>query len=222
MSQPPPSAWNVGRFLETLSYFGVFPVVSWFQTMFLGANPPVPPQIQANIIFDFRQPTLELRTIWGALDDVVMGGVSRSSAQLQAEGMVFSGVVSTANSGGFASVRTRNFEPSLNLSSYQGIKLWVKGDGQRYKFFLRDRNAWDSVAHAFSFDTQANQWIRIEIPFAEMKPVQRARIIEHPPLNPAEICSLQFMLSKFEYDGSLNPHFQPGTFQLLVQNIEVY
>lgn len=221
MSQPP-STWNVGRFLETLNYFGVIPVVSWFQNMFFGMTPPVPPQIQANIIFDFRQPTPELRNLWGALDDVVMGGVSSSSTQLQSEGLVFSGVVSTANSGGFASVRTRNFEPPLNLSAYQGIKLWVKGDGQRYKFFLRDSNPWDSVAHAYSFDTPVNQWVRVEIPFSAMKPVQRAKVIDYPPLNPAEIYSLQFMLSKFEYDGSLNPRFTPGTFQLTIQCIEVF
>jgi uncharacterized protein YbjT (DUF2867 family) len=30
------------------------------------------------------------------------------------------------------------------------------------------------------------------------------------------------MLSKFEYDGALNPHFEPGTFSLQVETIKAY
>jgi hypothetical protein len=207
---------------ETLCFFQVLPGIRWVQTMFFGATPPPPPQVRNNIIFDFCQADDSLKMLWGAVDDVVMGGVSRSGVQIQAEGLLFSGMVSIENSGGFASVRTRNFEPPLNLSAYRGVKLWVKGDGQRYKFFLRDRDAWDSVAYASSFDTIADQWVRVEIPFSEMKPVQRAKTITHTPLNPAYIYAIQLMLSKFEYDGGLNPDFKPGAFQLLIRSIEVY
>ena len=81
---------------------------------------------------------------WGDLSDPVMGGVSESSFALDRAGgeggaptAVFSGVVSTANNGGFASVRTRNFDPPLDLSHAAGITLRLRGDGQRYKFFIR-------------------------------------------------------------------------------------
>ena len=33
-----------------------------------------------------------------------------------------------------------------------------------------------------------------------------------PPLDPSRVASLQLMLSKFEYDGALNPTHTPGTF----------
>jgi len=151
-----------------------------------------------------------------------MGGVSQSSVQLCPEGLLFGGVVSTDNSGGFASVRSRNFEPALDLSAYSGIELVVRGDGQRYKFFLRDGNAWDSVAYAYSFDTTADEWVTVHIPFRQMQPVLRASVVERPPLNPLRIYSLQFMLSKFEYDRALNPHFEAGPFQLLIQTVSVY
>ena len=36
------------------------------------------------------------------------------------------GTVSTSNSGGFASVRCRNFDPALDLGAYQGIELRIK------------------------------------------------------------------------------------------------
>lgn len=71
------------------------------------------PTTNEKIIFDFTQPSTELKDIWGALDDVVMGGVSASNMQLVENSAVFAGNVSTANSGGFASVRTRNFDPPL-------------------------------------------------------------------------------------------------------------
>lgn len=215
-------SWDFGRFFDTLNYFDAIPILSSLQNMFFSSPPPPPPQLQANVIFDFRQPTNEMRDLWGALDDVVMGGVSQSGAQLQSEGLAFTGYVSTANSGGFASVRTRNFEPALDLSNYSGIELRVKGDGQRYKFFLRDGAGWDTVAYAYSFDTVDGGWVTVSVPFAEMKAVQRARVVQRPPINAGQIHSLQLMLSKFEYDRQLNPHFTAGPFQLLVESIKVY
>ncbi len=174
-------------------------------------------------LFDFANPDLDVQAVWGALDDVVMGGVSQSGLQ-QADGMVmFVGNVSTANSGGFASVRTRNFEPPFNLSGWDGIRLRVRGDGNRYKFILRNSPGWDSVAYYASFDTIAHEWMTVDVSFEQFIPTFRARTVEQaPPLNPAQICSLQFMLSKFEHDGGLNPHFSPGEFQLAIAQISAY
>lgn len=217
-------SWDVGRFFQTLSYFETIPVVSWLQKMVFGSTPPPPPpQPQAGALFDFSQPAAPSDQTWGALDDVVMGGVSASSFQPKEGVALFTGNVSTANSGGFTSVRTRNFEPPLNLAGYAGIELQVKGDGQRYKFLIRDEDTWDSIAYSYSFDTTAHEWITIRIPFAEMIPVFRAKTVKTGrSLNASQIRSLQLMLSKFEYDGALNPHFKPGEFQLFVRAIGVY
>lgn len=173
-------------------------------------------------IFDFADPASDVREVWGALDDVVMGGVSQSNIHI-AEGVAnFSGTVSTANSGGFASVRTRNLEPPLDLSTYDGIELRVKGDGKRYKFMLRTEAQWDGVAYCYSFDTVADQWLTVRIPFAELVPVFRARTVANSPVDPSHVTAWQLMLSKFEYDGALNPHFEPGSFQLQIASIQVY
>ncbi len=219
MTQSNKSAWDLGRFLQTLNYFEAVPFFSWVQKM-LGAAPSPPPQPQADLVFDFRASTPPLSQTWGALDDVVMGGVSNSTLQPDPEGARFTGNVSTSNSGGFASVRTRNFEPPLNLSGQLGLTLKVKGDGNRYKFLIRDADSWDSVAYASSFDTVSGEWLEVRIPFAELVPVFRAKTVkEAPALNAANLRSLQLMLSKFEYDGELNPHFEPGFFTLLIQSI---
>ncbi|UBF25273.1 CIA30 family protein [Kovacikia minuta CCNUW1] len=217
MTQSTRRQWDAGRFFQTLNYFETIPVISWLQKMVSGSTPPPPPHPQAGVLFDFSQPDRDLSQTWGALDDVVMGGVSASSLQLQEGAAVFTGDVSTANSGGFASVRTRNFEPPLNLWGYSGIELRVKGDGQRYKFLIRDEDTWDSVGYSYSFDTIADEWISVPIPFTQLIPVFRAKTVANArPLNTAQIRSFQVMLSKFEYDGALNPHFKPGTFRLLL------
>ena len=175
------------------------------------------------MIVDFTKPTEDIKENWGALDDVVMGGVSESGIRLGNEAAIFSGNVSTKNSGGFASVRTRNFEPTLDLSNYTGIDLRVKGDGNRYKFILRNETKWDSVCYCYSFDTVPNIEFTVRIPFAELIPVFRAKTVKNSqPFDPSQIASFQLMLSKFEYDGELNPKFTPGIFQIQIESIKAY
>lgn len=173
-------------------------------------------------LFDFSQPSAAVEDVWGAIDDVVMGGVSSSSISTKEGVAVFTGVVSTDNNGGFASVRTRNFNPSLNLSAYAGIELQVKGDGQRYKFILRGSEKWDGVGYCYSFDTQPNQWISVKIPFSDLIPVFRAQTVDNAEFDASRVCSMQLMLSKFEYDGALNPSFEPGEFSLATASIAAY
>ncbi len=186
------------------------------------AGQALPPNTKLQL-FDFTQPDADLKATWGAVDDVVMGGVSESSIRLVEGYALFSGDVSTENSGGFASVRTRNFEPSFDLSNYTGIELRVKGDGQRYKLFVRTESKWDGVGYARSFDPRSTDWTTIQIPFTELVPIFRAKTVENaPPIDSHQIRSLQVMLSKFEYDRELNPHFTPGLFSLQIESISAY
>jgi hypothetical protein len=159
---------------------------------------------------------------WGILDDVVMGGVSQSQL-LWGEGeLLFTGQVSTANFGGFVSTRTRNWQPPLDVSGFAGLELRLRGDGQRYKVLLRDQGGWDSPAYGYAFDTTPGEEQTVQVPFAEMVPTFRARRVAAPPLNTRQIYSLQLMLSKFEADGSPNPRFRPGPFQLGLRWIGLY
>ena len=97
---------------------------------------------------------------WGALDDVVMGGCSESglyaapgAGPKDADAVVFSGAVSEGNNGGFASVRSKNYDTPLDLGGYEGLRITCKGDGQRYKLILRTSGAWDAVCYCVSLDT---------------------------------------------------------------------
>ncbi|TAD80369.1 MAG: NADH:ubiquinone oxidoreductase [Oscillatoriales cyanobacterium] len=178
---------------------------------------------ESPILFDFRQPDADLGQVWGAIDDVVMGGVSSSNFRLLHGSALFAGQVSTENSGGFASVRTRNFDRPLNLAAFEGIELRLKGDGQRYKLILRGESRWDGVGYCASFDTVYNIWQTVRIPFRQLQAVFRARTLpEAPEFDASSLQAMQLMLSKFEYDGALNPRFQAGAFSLELETIRVY
>ncbi|VEP14784.1 NADH:ubiquinone oxidoreductase complex I intermediate-associated protein 30 [Hyella patelloides LEGE 07179] len=181
------------------------------------------PNSTEKILFNFTEPNLNLKSMWGAVDDVVMGGVSQSSFNLAYRQGIFSGYVSTDNNGGFASVRTRNFDSPLDLSDYQGIELRVKGDGKRYKFITRCEGQWDGVSYCYSFDTVYNIPITVRIPFNQLRPVFRAKTVkEAGQFDSSKLYSLQLMLSKFEYDGELNSKFEPGNFRLTIESIKAY
>ena len=181
------------------------------------------PKNQEMMIFDFTNPTGELKSVWGAVDDVVMGGVSQSNINLFGRAAVFSGNISTANSGGFASVRNRNFSPALDLSRYEGFELRVKGDGKRYKFIARCEGKWDGISYCYSFDTLDYHWTTIRIPFNQLIPVFRAKTLDNADsFDASRTYAIQLMCSKFEYDGELNPSFKPGYFELQVESIKAY
>jgi uncharacterized protein YbjT (DUF2867 family) len=178
---------------------------------------------EEKVLFDFTNPSIDVKETWGAVDDVVMGGVSESQIRLANDKAIFSGVVSTDNNGGFASVRTRNFEPPLDLSEYEGIELRLQGDGKRYKFITRCEGKWDGIGYCYSFDTINNCSTTVRIPFQDLIPVFRAKTVrDADKFDRTKVYSMQLMLSKFEYDGELNPRFEPGFFSLEVESIKAY
>ncbi|KZV23743.1 hypothetical protein F511_33751 [Dorcoceras hygrometricum] len=197
---------------------------------------------QGKLVFGFEDNSSSRDVTWGALDDVVMGGVSESSFLIDPSGSesggptgIFRGVVSTANNGGFTSIRTRNFSVPEDLSAYDGLELRIKGDGRRYKLIVRTSRDWDTIGYTAGFDTVNEQWQSVRLPFSSLRPIFRARTVpDAPPFDPREIISLQacfnnllclpfsLMFSKFESDGKLNPTFKEGPFQLPVAAIRAY
>ena len=185
-SQPPPTEAAVNNIAE--------PAAS------ATTEPKVPPL-----------PGIELFTFvaeepgWYTVDDNVMGGVSSSKVTVTDAGtLFFSGTMSLDNNGGFASVRS---DWSLtNLSNADGILLRVLGDGQTYRLRLRSAETGSDIAYNAFFETTAETWQTVYIPFADMVPTRRGFVMDVGGLNAATIGSFGFMLSDK----------QPGEFGLLV------
>ena len=145
------------------------------------------------VLFDFHtQGDLE---DWRVVNDGVMGGLSRGEIIItDSSTAVFQGILSLENNGGFSSTRT--LPRPYNLDGYDGITLRVRGDGNTYQLRLRLDDRFDGVAYRFSFQTKADQWMMVEIPFSECVPVFRGReLSDVGPVVPARIQQIGFLVS---------------------------
>ncbi len=124
-------------------------------------------------LIDFRH--AEKATRWRAINDEVMGGVSRGGMQVEDAIGIFSGETSLANNGGFASVR-RDPE-AFNLSDCRGLELSVRGDGRRYQLRLYTDQLPRGAAYRVSFQPSAGQWQRVALAWGEFEPVFRGRLL---------------------------------------------
>jgi len=159
-------------------------------------------------VFRFDAP--ESVSGWRAIDDAVMGGVSSSAiSYVPGERAVFSGFVSLANNGGFASVRSPSFAA---LGGGGAFLLTVRGDGKRYKFSVRTDAAFDGVSYQAAFQPPPGEWVVVRLAATDFLPKWRGRIVDNaPPLDPA--CTQQL--------GLLIADRQAGGFRLEVGAIEL-
>ncbi|MEM7386761.1 MAG: CIA30 family protein [Verrucomicrobiota bacterium] len=148
------------------------------------------------VLFDFRDggPGSEIR--WKAVNDGVMGGLSRGGPKIQSNGrMLFSGRVSLENNGGFSSMRTEGAR--VDLSSSEGVVLRVKGDGRTYELRLSTGarfRSWE-ISYRVPFKTKKDQWVEVKIPFSSLIPSFRGRILKGPEFDPSDIRRLGVMIA---------------------------
>jgi hypothetical protein len=132
---------------------------------------------------------------WSAIDDVVMGGVSRSHLRHDPAGhAVFEGVVSLENNGGFASVRALAEVPET-ASSALACLLEVRGDGRRYKFNLRTDGGFDGIAHQASFQPPAGEWAVVRLPLEGFVATWRGRPASAEPPTAVQIKQIGLLIA---------------------------
>lgn len=109
---------------------------------------------------------------WMIVDDVVMGGRSDGNLFVDEKGNgVFAGSVSTANNGGFSSVRYNSSIESVD--QYKKAILRIKGDGKSYQFRTKS-SRYERHSYVYDFKT-TGEWEEIEIAFSDMRPQWRGR-----------------------------------------------
>ncbi|THD69236.1 CIA30 family protein [Robertkochia marina] len=132
--------------------------------------------MQATVtIYDFKEQ--EEVDAWSIVNDVVMGGRSDASLELDEDGHgVFSGAVSLENNGGFASMRLR-LSP-MDLRRFKTIHLRVKGEPTRYQF--RCKSSWNEPqSYVAPFET-TGQWQEVALNLREMVPTFRGNRLDMP------------------------------------------
>ena len=140
-------------------------------------------------IFDFSDESN--LSSWSVVDDVVMGGKSNGKLYLSDEHHgIFEGHVSLENNGGFSSVRHRVKEQ--DISNYSKFILKIKGDGKRYQFRAK-KNDGDYQSYITYFDTDGN-WQIIEIPFDNLEPAYRGRMLDMPNFPGDQLEEVAFLI----------------------------
>jgi monofunctional biosynthetic peptidoglycan transglycosylase len=161
------------------------------------------------LLTDFTSSTPDFG--WYVVNDNVMGGRSQGAFEPEPGGLFFAGRTNT-NGGGFSSIRTRDLE--LNLSTYTGLRVYVKADGRRYTWRLTTGARWRGrvVSYWADFETVRGEWRDVSIPFSSFRPTFRGSVIDGLPLDPAGISGMGLMI----YDG------QDGPFELRIDRVVAY
>ena len=129
------------------------------------------------LIDDFsRDGVSSIGTLWQTFTDRVMGGVSDGQAVYETlDGrrcLRLRGRVSLENQGGFvqAALPLAPGGGFFDASAFKGIRLLVKGNGERYYVHLRTRDSrrpWQYYVAGFD---AGPEWKMIEIPFSAFEP----------------------------------------------------
>jgi len=162
---------------------------------------PARPQTDSSdllTITDFTAATPDLG--WLVVNDNVMGGRSEGGFETERGSLFFSGRTNIVG-GGFSSIRTGGLE--LDLSSYAGIHLQVRGDGRRYTWLLTTDARWRGqlVSYWAEFETDKGEWREVRVPFSSFRPTFRGSVLDGPTLDPGLISGLGLMI----YDGKAGP-----------------
>lgn len=157
-------------------------------------------------IFDFKQKS-HIRD-WIVVDDVVMGGNSAGTFDLDKDGFgVFEGKISLENNGGFSSVRYRFSK--IQVKEYITIRINLKGDRKEYQLRIKS-NSGDFHSYITHFST-SGRWEEIEIPLKQMTPSFRGRTLHLPNFFSDHIEEVSFLIRNKTKEN----------FRLLIDKIEL-
>lgn len=144
-------------------------------------------------LFDFSDP--HVVDAWRAIDDRVMGGISRSRLRYdQAGHAVFEGEVSLAQNGGFASVRSS--PGRRGQAGATACLIEVRGDAKQFKLSLLTDDGFDSVNYQAGFEPDTSHWQTISLPISSFRASFRGRDVSGAPaLDPARIRQVGLMIA---------------------------
>jgi NADH dehydrogenase [ubiquinone] 1 alpha subcomplex assembly factor 1 len=145
---------------------------------------------------------------WRIVNDDVMGGISQSTLAISKDGHGrFSGHVSLANYGGFASIQ---LDKSIKLiEDVKFIILKIKGDGKAYEFRIKgEASQPESYVHQFS---TKGVWETIKLPINEFYPQFRGRKLNIPNFSFDSIEQISFLIA----------NKQEEDFELIIDSIDL-
>lgn len=148
---------------------------------------------------------------WAVVNDNVMGGRSLGGFEVVSGVLRFRGRTNTRG-GGFSSIRSGRL--ALDLSSFHGVRVRVRGDGRRYTWRLTTdaRYYGRPIAYWADFETTAGEWQYVDIPFSRFVPRFRGAELAGPSLDSGDITGMGLMI----YDGA------DGEFSLELDRVQAF
>ena len=153
-------------------------------------------------LLDFSSP--DVVQTFRVVNDVVMGGVSTSRLRSTDDGMVFEGVLSLENNGGFASFRG----PVRFSEEPAALLVTVRGDGQRYKLTLKVDDSPSTPQYQAAFDAPRD-WQTLRFEAAKFAASYRGRAVVAPIVRFVDV----------QYIGLLVSDRQSGPFRTELKDI---
>ena len=159
-----------------------------------------------NFVYDFdNQSNI---SNWIIVNDDVMGGLSTCKIRIDEKGNgVFEGLISTANNGGFSSIRLNLNKIDVSANSYFKIKL--KGDNKKYQLRIK-KNISDYHSYVKFFQT-SSEWETIKIALKDMHPAFRGRKLNMKNFNDDYFKQITFLVGNKKNER----------FKLLIDSIEL-
>ncbi len=145
------------------------------------------------LLFDFREPAAV--NDWTAIDDRVMGGISRSRLRHDPAGhAVFEGEVSLERNGGFASVRSS--PGARGKPGAEACVIELRGGSKQFKLSLLTDDGFDSLNYQCGFANDSDDWQTIRLALGAFRASFRGRDVPGAPaLDPARIRQVGLMIA---------------------------
>ena len=145
---------------------------------------------------------------WVVVNDTVMGGVSSSQVSVdEDDGVIFEGLLSLENNGGFTSTRAILQEPGWYGAD--GVRIQLAGDGRTYLATIRIQNpSMRRLYYRYPIETTAGQTTDVTIPLSDFDCYAYGQQVAGAPTLSSlagQIASVGFMLAdKVPGDFRLN------------------
>lgn len=179
-----------------------------FLFLIVYANPKV---MKDPLIFDFGVGKDVGR--WTIVNDGVMGGLSQSNAQLDANALLFSGTVSLKNNGGFVSLRSAMGR--YDLSAYEFCEIRFKSNTDRkFELLIEKETQFYLPKYRVKFGGKSEDWITIRIPLRDFE-LSRMGATMQERIDPKDLESIQRI-------GFILADKQEGSFRIWIDYLKFY
>jgi len=145
------------------------------------------------VLFDFSR--ADAAKEWQTVNDGVMGGVSEGKFKItDKKTLEFFGNLSLENNGGFASVRTK--DKNLSLEKGDTLVAKVRGDGRQYSLNLYLNRPLIAFSYRAMVETKKDEWIEVKVPLDKFEATSFGRVVKDAgAVDPKEVNGVGFLLS---------------------------